>query len=87
MRILFLIVNNTQFASIVENIKLRWLLRLFGLKSYYFDSGDVEAILRVPLTCYQTNNATFWSHSNNEFYIVKSSYYVAKVIAIKENLI
>ena len=30
---LFLIVNKTQFASIVENIKLRWLLQLLGLKS------------------------------------------------------
>ena len=30
---LFLIVNKTQFASIVENMKLRWLLQLLGLKS------------------------------------------------------
>ena len=39
-------MNKTQFASIVENIKLRWLLQRLGLKSKNFDSGDVEAILR-----------------------------------------
>ena len=80
-------MNKTQFVSIVENIKLRWLLQLLGLKSKNFDSGDVKTILLVPLTCYQTNDAMFWSHSNNEFYTVKSSYYVAKNIRIKDNLI
>ena len=49
---LFLIVNKTQFASIVKNIKLTWLLQFLSLKSVYFDSGDVEAILHVLLTCY-----------------------------------
>ena len=49
---LFLIVNKTQFTSIVKNIKLTWLLQFLSLKSFYFDSGDVEAILHVLLTCY-----------------------------------
>lgn len=35
----------------------------------------------------QSNDAIFWSHSNNEFYTVKSSYYVAKIMAVRENLI
>ena len=56
-------------------------------KSLYLDSGDVEAILRVPLTCYQINEAMFRSHSKNGFYIVRSNYYVARIIAIKETLI
>ena len=86
MRILFLIVKKTQFASIVENVKLRWLLQLLS-KSYTLIVGMLRQFYVFPLICYQTNDAMLWSHSNNEFYTVKSSYYVAKIIAIKENLI
>ena len=56
-------------------------------KSLYFDSGDVEAILRVPLACYRINEAMFRSHSKNGFYTVRSNYYEARIITIKETLI
>ena len=61
--------------------------RAKSFKSLYFDSGDVEAIIRVPLTCYQTIDAMFWSHSKNGFYTIRSNYHVARITAIKETLI
>ena len=56
-------------------------------KSLYFDSGNVEAILCVSLTCYRINDAMFCSHSKNGFYTIGSSYYVARIITIIETLI
>ena len=56
-------------------------------KSLYSDSGNVEAILCISLTCYKINAAIFWSHSKNGFYTIRSNYYVARIITIIETLI